>query len=114
MNLSFFSLKHDADLTFVRAARGIGHEFVKQLIAAGHTVIATVRSSSPTLSSLANSSDGKLIVLICDLASAESVSSFGQQLARQVSHIDVLINNAGTQPSAGSEHIAAALSLLSQ
>jgi NAD(P)-dependent dehydrogenase (short-subunit alcohol dehydrogenase family) len=112
MDFAFPSLIRDADSTFSRASRGMGHEFAKQLLAAGHTVVATTRSRSPALDGLAAAYDGKLIVITCDLASAESVSSFGQQLAMKVSHIDVLINNAGKLPSYEPECIIKAFLLL--
>jgi NAD(P)-dependent dehydrogenase (short-subunit alcohol dehydrogenase family) len=68
---------------------------VKQLLAAGHTVVATTRGSSLSLSLIAKTAGDELITLKCDLASAESVKQFGVEFAEKVPRTDVLINNAG-------------------
>jgi NAD(P)-dependent dehydrogenase (short-subunit alcohol dehydrogenase family) len=68
---------------------------VKQLLADGHTVVATARGPSTALSLLAEATPDGLAILNCDLASAESIKVFGIELAKRVSRIDVLINNAG-------------------
>jgi NAD(P)-dependent dehydrogenase (short-subunit alcohol dehydrogenase family) len=88
----------------VGASRGIGVEFVNQLLARGDTVIATARAplSSSTLSSLASSWNEKidaekngenkeneitkeakrLTVLECDVSAEESIRAFGQAVGR--------------------------------
>lgn len=62
----------------VGASRGIGLEFVKQLLEAGQNVIAAVRnvSNAPKLHELIASQDAKnrCIVEQCDVSSEESIT----------------------------------------
>jgi NAD(P)-dependent dehydrogenase (short-subunit alcohol dehydrogenase family) len=74
--------------------RGIGLEFVKQVLAQGHDVVATCRNPEnvPELRQL-QQANGALRVLPLDLASAESRQVLVDALNGDA--IDVLINNAG-------------------
>lgn len=72
------------------ANRGLGLEFSKQLLAAGHTVIAGVRKPE----SMQISHDC-LTVFPLDVASTESVQQFASDVKRVTTSIDVLVNNAG-------------------
>ena len=74
--------------------RGIGLEFVRQLLARGDTVLATCRhpDSAPALQQL-QKENRQLRVLELDVASTESLQKFPQQLAADA--IDIFINNAG-------------------
>ncbi|KAI1295930.1 NAD(P)-binding protein [Xylaria venustula] len=64
----------------VGASRGIGLELVKQLLEAGHQVVAAVRnvSAAPKLTQLIASqkADDKCIVEQCDISSDESITTF--------------------------------------
>jgi NAD(P)-dependent dehydrogenase (short-subunit alcohol dehydrogenase family) len=73
---------------------------VKQLLKAGHVVIATTRTATPStgISKLVSENDDRLIVLKCNLSSADSVKQFGLELEKRSSSVDVLINNAGRPP----------------
>jgi NAD(P)-dependent dehydrogenase (short-subunit alcohol dehydrogenase family) len=75
--------------------RGIGLEFVSQLLAQGHQVVATARNPQqvPALQVLANQYRTQLTLLPLDLADESSVQTFAAEVGRQP--IDVLINNAG-------------------
>ena len=75
--------------------RGIGLEFVSQLLAQGHQVVATARNPQPVpaLQALANQYRTQLTLLPLDLADESSVQIFAAEVGRQP--IDVLINNAG-------------------
>lgn len=94
----------------VGASRGIGLEFVRQLLASGHTVIATSRASTgghDNASELKSFSAGpnghSLTILECDVSKEESVKTFvevvrgmgspGGVLEQRV--IDVVVLNAG-------------------
>lgn len=65
----------------VGASRGIGLELVKQLLEAGHRVVAAVRnvSAAPKLFDLiaAQNAAGKCIVEQCDVSSEESIEASG-------------------------------------
>lgn len=58
----------------VGASRGIGLEFVRQIVALGHRVIATVRSSNLDIDALVQSAPGQVRVLICDVSRDESIN----------------------------------------
>ncbi|EME49799.1 hypothetical protein DOTSEDRAFT_68555 [Dothistroma septosporum NZE10] len=80
----------------VGASRGIGLEFVIQLLARGNKVIATVRGHS--LKQAASQWQGvkQCSVFECDMLSEPSIDAFAEQLNQaSVSHIDYLVLNAG-------------------
>lgn len=58
----------------VGASRGIGLEFVRQIVALGHHVIATVRSPNSDIDALVQSAPGKVRVLTCDVSREESIN----------------------------------------
>jgi NAD(P)-dependent dehydrogenase (short-subunit alcohol dehydrogenase family) len=77
--------------------RGIGLEFVRQLLGRGDHVIATTRTgnaaTAPDLASLLSASDGKLRVMACDMSLPTSIAAFATAIASN--KISGLINNAG-------------------
>ncbi|WP_224242106.1 SDR family oxidoreductase [Hyalangium gracile] len=77
------------------ASRGIGLEFVRQLLARGDTVEAGARvpSEARQLASLAREAGGRLRIHTLDVTDPNSVRAFATTLSG--SPIDVLINNAG-------------------
>ncbi len=103
----------------VGASRGIGLEFVSQLLALGHTVIATARAPRPTATSqqanppstsasklwpLTGSPNGKnLTILECDVSDGESIKGFAEEVGKlgrrggvlERGVIDVVVVNAG-------------------
>lgn len=76
------------------ANRGIGLEYVKQLVAAGETVIATVRNKA-TADGLEEFASGHKSVSVetLDLEDRSSIVALGERLAGLA--LDVLVNNAG-------------------
>lgn len=58
----------------VGASRGIGLEFVHQILANGHRVVATVRSSSAALDVLVQEAPDRAKILTCDVSSNESIT----------------------------------------
>ena len=106
--LSHFELIHiemPQTWLIVGASRGIGLEFVTQLLAAGHNVIATARSAlTPNLHLLANGVNGQnLTTLVCDVSVPDSIKSFIEDVKKlRANHevlekgvIDVVVLNAG-------------------
>ncbi|KAL4442079.1 hypothetical protein ABPG77_011340 [Micractinium sp. CCAP 211/92] len=77
------------------ASRGIGLGIVRELLAAGVTVVATVRSSSNGLSELAAQASGRLHIVQLDTASAESIAACVEGLKKDFQHFDLVVNNAG-------------------
>ena len=76
------------------ANRGLGLEFVRQLLARGDSVVACCREpdTAKALRELVASADGRLTLQALDVTDAGSIAALPQQLAGPV---DVLINNAG-------------------
>ena len=74
--------------------RGIGLEFVKQLLEQGHDVVATARQpeSVPALTAL-QKANSKLSLLPLDIADENSIAAFVSIAGAEP--VDVLINNAG-------------------
>eukprot|EP00882_Tetradesmus_deserticola_P003546 GHRQ01003754.1.p1 GENE.GHRQ01003754.1~~GHRQ01003754.1.p1 ORF type:complete len:251 (+),score=81.52 GHRQ01003754.1:491-1243(+) len=79
--------------------RGIGLEFVSQLLQQGNTVLATGRdpSSSPGLQKLTEQYGDKLITASMDASDPDSVVQWAAALKEggRIPHVDVLISNAG-------------------
>jgi NAD(P)-dependent dehydrogenase (short-subunit alcohol dehydrogenase family) len=77
--------------------RGIGLEFVRQLLARGDRVIATCRKPGQAgdLNKLAFANPGRLAVLPLDMAKPASVIELAKEAGLVVDGLDVLINNAG-------------------
>ncbi|KAG8673761.1 hypothetical protein FPOAC2_07232 [Fusarium poae] len=86
----------------VGASRGIGLEFVKQLLEAGQSVIATVRDpdNAKQLSSViqAQKNDANCMVEKCDVTSSDSIDNFAARintLVKSGTRLDNIIINAG-------------------
>lgn len=80
------------------ASRGIGYELVKLFaINENNTIICTARDQKKLvqLKSECVQLPGNVIVIPCDLSSPESIHQFTNEVKKQVSTIDILINNAG-------------------
>ena len=78
------------------ASRGLGLEFVRQLLNRGDSIDAGVRSpaESRQLQGLAQDSRGRLRVHTLDVSNPRSVAAFAAEVG-QGQPLDVLINNAG-------------------
>ncbi len=79
------------------ANRGLGLEFVRQLLARGQRVIATCRQPGRALelTRLAGTYPGHLIVLPLTLPEPRSIADLAREVEALDLHIDLLINNAG-------------------
>jgi NAD(P)-dependent dehydrogenase (short-subunit alcohol dehydrogenase family) len=97
----------------VGASRGIGLEFVTQLLELGNKVIATVRAPAPSptetgsasnLWTLTGGANGRnLTILECDVSDEISIKAFAEQVRKlgrkgavlEKGVIDVVVLNAG-------------------
>jgi len=75
------------------ASKGMGLSLTKQLLAKGHSVVATSRSITAFEGLKDNSNN--FLPLEVDLKSEESVSASIQKAVEKFGRIDVVINNAG-------------------
>lgn len=57
----------------VGASRGIGLEFIKQILARGDRAIATVRSSRTALEAIVQGASDRATILTCDVSNKESI-----------------------------------------
>ena len=86
------------------ANRGIGLEFVRQLVARdGAHVVATCRDpeGAEDLQALSSAHQGQITILALDVADAQSVASLVEALKARDLKLDMVINNAGIYPKAG-------------
>lgn len=83
------------------ANRGLGLEFVRQLLARGQRVIATCRQPGRALelTRLAGAFPGHLTVLPLTLPDSRSIADIAREVEALELHIDLLINNAGLMHS---------------
>ncbi|UXI68442.1 SDR family oxidoreductase [Tahibacter amnicola] len=79
------------------ANRGLGLEFVHQLLARRWRVVAACRkpAGALTLTALAGAHPGHLHALALDVAREKSIQAFVHELGLVCGHVDLLINNAG-------------------
>ena len=82
------------------ANRGLGLEFVRQLLARGDRVLAACRlpGKASSLNALAGDHPGRLHVLPLDVANKASRTAFARELALVLdddARIELLVNNAG-------------------
>jgi NAD(P)-dependent dehydrogenase (short-subunit alcohol dehydrogenase family) len=81
------------------ANSGTGREAARQLAAAGAHVVMAVRTAAKGEEAAAEiratHPDARVEVRVLDLADQASVATFADGLARDLDHLDVLVNNAG-------------------
>jgi NAD(P)-dependent dehydrogenase (short-subunit alcohol dehydrogenase family) len=79
------------------ASRGIGLEFVRQWLAAGHQVQALARdpAGAAELQSLAKDHPGALQCSACDVTSDASVQEARAEVEKRWDAVDLVVNNAG-------------------
>jgi NAD(P)-dependent dehydrogenase (short-subunit alcohol dehydrogenase family) len=79
------------------ANRGLGLEFVRQLLVRGARVVAACRQPGKALklTELAAAHPGRLSVLPLDLDKERSIAELAREAATQTDALDLLVNNAG-------------------
>jgi NAD(P)-dependent dehydrogenase (short-subunit alcohol dehydrogenase family) len=80
------------NIVITGASRGIGFELVKQFLNAGHTVFCLTRNIEP----LKDIAHANLKSISTDLTSQDSMNSAVAFIKKEVTHIDCVINNAGS------------------
>jgi NAD(P)-dependent dehydrogenase (short-subunit alcohol dehydrogenase family) len=90
------------------ANRGIGLALTRELLAHGHKVIAAARNpqGGRELNELEMRYAELFYKVQLDVNSDASVASAAEQLSREISTLDVLVNNAAIFPEEGSESLA--------
>jgi NAD(P)-dependent dehydrogenase (short-subunit alcohol dehydrogenase family) len=76
------------------AGRGMGVEFAKAALSAGHSVVATGRDPDAIVNAIGEAGD--LLVLRLDVTSTEDAAAAARAAVDRFGRIDVLVNNAGT------------------
>src|SRR3981081_1993375 len=75
------------------AGRGMGVDFAKAALAAGHAVVATGRNTDAVARAVGKSDD--LLVVKLDVTNRGEAAAAAQAAVDRFGRIDVLINNAG-------------------
>src|SRR5437867_5211479 len=75
------------------AGRGMGVDFAKAALAAGHAVVATGRDTDAVAKAVGKSED--LLVVKLDVTSRADAEAGGRAAVDRFGRIDVLVNNAG-------------------
>jgi len=85
------------------ANRGIGLETARQLAGKGFHVFIGARelANGEKAASSLRKNDGQVMPLELDVADSAGISSAARELAKEIDHLDVLINNAGIYPDEG-------------
>lgn len=76
-------------------SRGLGLELVRQLLARGHDVAATTRSTDRLTTALAAADTTRLLPIEVDLADEHAVAAAVAATTERFGGLDVVVNNAG-------------------
>src|SRR5687767_2007580 len=87
-------MTHNETWLITGAGRGMGVEFAKAALAAGHNVVATGRNPDAVAHALGDSDD--LLVVKLDVTSAEDAEAAVTEAVDRFGGIDVLVNNAAS------------------
>lgn len=92
----------DSIVLVTGAARGLGFEMCRQMLAEGRRVVACPRTDGgEDLEQLAGDSGGRLQIVPMDVGDEGSIEGAAGRIGKLVDRIDILINNAGVYPETG-------------
>ncbi|KAA3611746.1 MAG: SDR family NAD(P)-dependent oxidoreductase [Planctomycetota bacterium] len=85
------------------ANRGLGLEFTKRWLQAGHQIFALARQPqhAEALQALKSNCGERLWIGACDVSDTRSVEAAAEQVAEKTSALDLVLNNAGTYATKG-------------
>lgn len=89
-------MSYNVMVTGAGKACGLGFNLVLRYLEAGDTVVATIRKPCAELDELKKKYTDRLLILTMDIGSSESVNAAAKELSSQITHLDLLINNAVT------------------
>ena len=88
------AVQHPLVILATGGNKGIGKETVRQLAAAGHTVYLASRDFARG-EAAAREIGGDVRAVALDVTVLDTLAAAAERLAREVGHLDVLVNNAG-------------------
>ncbi len=94
--------------------KGIGFAICQGLLAAGFDVILAARSLDKAKAAIAQLQTSQVHPLVLDVADDNSIHHAVEQVRREFSHLDVLINNAGVYPDQSVNILTISRDLLEQ
>ncbi len=80
------------------ADKGLGLALVEGFLRAGYTTVAGVHSTASALEQLFARTDRRAILVSLDVGDMASVRAAVREASRQITHLDILINNAAIYP----------------
>ena len=88
------------------ASRGIGEAIARGMAASGATVILTSRSQEGVgaVADSINNDGGSAIAMVCHAGKMEQIKGLFEQVGERFGRLDVLVNNAATNPYYGPAH----------
>ncbi len=82
------------NILFTGANRGLGLAIAAQLLEQGHQILAVNRHQSPALRPLQEKYPAELHLFQADISDETSIKQAVEAIANQVTHLDIVVNNA--------------------
>jgi NAD(P)-dependent dehydrogenase (short-subunit alcohol dehydrogenase family) len=91
----------NSSILITGAGRGLGLYLVHRYLEAGFVVFAGTRKPAANLVKLRESSPDRLFEISLDVTSRQSLATAATEVAKRVTAVDILMNNAAILPEAG-------------